>query len=151
MDGQPSSRHTSKTFWEAVKSCMEFCKADKMARLMLSDQTGSSTDGQTCSMWPSWNENSIGCCSRAAAKWVEPATRDRADPSCGSDCSRVTRFNCSHHTRLKEWMKKPGIDRIVTLKTNSHCETTSNSAWAPMCKRDSCSDVPPILDAVSPL
>ena len=85
-----NSNRTSKTSWEAAKSRIEFCIADKMPRLTLRDQTGSSTDGQICSICPSWKEKTSDCCWSPSANWDDPGVIDLADPSCGSDCSRVT-------------------------------------------------------------
>ena len=84
---------TSKTSWEAAKSSMEFCIADKMPRLTFKAHSGSSTDGQRCSICPSWKENTSGCCSSPAANWAEPDAIDRFVPSRGSDCSNATRLS----------------------------------------------------------
>ena len=85
-----TSNCTLKTSSETAKSRIEFCIADRMPRLTLRDQTGSSTDGQICSICPSWKEKMSDCCWSPAANWDDPGAIDLADPSCGSDCSRVT-------------------------------------------------------------
>lgn len=88
-----NKKFTSKTSWEVAKSSMEFCMADRMPRLTLRAHSDSSTDGQRCSICPSWKENTSGCCSSPAAKLADPEAIDRADPSRGSDCSRTTRLS----------------------------------------------------------
>lgn len=84
---------TSKTSCDFVKSSIEFCIADRTPRLIFRDQMGSSTDGHMCSICPSWNENRSGWCSSPAAKLAEPSVIVLDDPSCGSDCSRLTRLS----------------------------------------------------------
>lgn len=95
---------TSSTSWFCVRLSMLFWKVDRIPRLRLSTQVGSSVEEQISSIFPSWKENLNECLCRSSANLSEFFDGCRRVGYFGSDSSSVTSRSCWwQHTPFLYW------------------------------------------------